>query len=178
MDLDYLDLYKRSSGWAADKVATAASGDLAGSTTCADWTLRDLLNHMLETQRYFAAAGRGEHASPPGQTPPETLGDDPRADFEQVREEVIGVFSEEGVIDKTMPALGIAFADALLHGWDVAKSTGQDSTMPDGLADAAYRTIHGRFSEEQRQGVFDPEIAVGDDVSAQERLLAYTGRRL
>jgi uncharacterized protein (TIGR03086 family) len=177
MDLDYLDLYKRSSGWAAEKVAGAASSDLGGSTTCSDWTLRDLFNHMLETQRYFAAAGRGEQASPPGQTPPETLTDDPRADFEQVREEVIGVFSEEGVVEKTMPALGIAFADALLHGWDVATSTGQDATMPDGLAAAAYQTIHGRFSDEQRKGVFDPEVPVGDDASDQQRLLAYTGRR-
>jgi uncharacterized damage-inducible protein DinB len=150
MDLDYLDLYKRSSGWAAEKVAGAASSDLGGSTTCSDWTLRDLFNHMLETQRYFAAAGRGEQASPPGQTPPETLTDDPRADFEQVREEVIGVFSEEGVVEKT---------------------------MPDGLAAAAYQTIHGRFSDEQRKGVFDPEVPVGDDASDQQRLLAYTGRR-
>jgi uncharacterized protein (TIGR03086 family) len=177
MDLDLLDLYKRSSDWAAGKVAGATGGDLSGSTPCSDWTVRDLLNHMLETQRYFAGAGRGEQVSPPGQTPPDTLSDDPRADFTQVREDVIAVYSEDGVIEKTMPALGIAFADALLHGWDLAKATGQDATMPDDLADAAYRTIHGRFSDEQRQGVFGPEIQVSDDASAQERLLAYVGRR-
>ena len=36
--------------------------------------------------------------------------------------------------------------------------------------------IHGRFTDEQRKGVFKPEIAVADDASPQERLLAYTGR--
>jgi hypothetical protein len=36
--------------------------------------------------------------------------------------------------------------------------------------------IHGKFTDDQRKGVFDPEIEVGDDASPQDRLLAYTGR--
>ncbi len=79
-------------------------------------------------------------------------------------------------MEKTGPALAIAFSDQLLHGWDLALSTGQEATMPDGLPDAAYSLIHGRFTDEQRKGIFKPEIPVGPDASAQERLLAYTGR--
>ena len=30
--------------------------------------------------------------------------------------------------------------------------------MPDGLAEAAYEMIHGRFTDEQRKGVFAPEV--------------------
>jgi hypothetical protein len=48
--------------------------------------------------------------------------------------------------------------------------------MPQGLPDAAYAMIHGRFTDEQRKGVFKPEIGIGADASAQEKLLAYTGR--
>ena len=48
--------------------------------------------------------------------------------------------------------------------------------MPDGLAEAAYGMIHGRFNDEQRKGTFKPEIPVGEDASPQQRLLAYTGR--
>jgi len=174
MELDLLDLYRRASEWAGERIAGVS--DLDGSTPCSGWTMRDLLNHMLETQRYFASAGRGESASPPGQTPPEVLSDDPAGDFAQARADVVGVFGKEGVIEKTMPALGIAFADALLHGWDVAKATGQDATMPDGLPEAAYSVIHGRFTDEQRQGIFGPEVQVADDATPQQRLLAYTGR--
>jgi uncharacterized protein (TIGR03086 family) len=100
----------------------------------------------------------------------------PADDFAQARSDVISAFSEEGVIEKTMPALGVAFTDALIHGWDVAKATGQDATMPDGLAEVAYEMIHGRLTEENRQGMFKPEIAIPDDASAQDKLLAYTGR--
>jgi uncharacterized protein (TIGR03086 family) len=80
-------------------------------------------------------------------------------------------------LEKTGPSLGIAFSDQLLHGWDVARATGQDDTMPEGLPEAAYEVIHGRFTDEQRKGVFKPEISVGPDASPQEKLLAYTGRR-
>ena len=80
------------------------------------------------------------------------------------------------MIERTGPSLGIAFSETLLHGWDVAKATGQDTTMPDGLAAAAYEMVHGAFTDEQRKGVFKPEIEVGNDVSPQEKFLAYTGR--
>jgi uncharacterized protein (TIGR03086 family) len=174
MTTDLLDHYTRASEWTADKIAGV--NDLHGATHCEPWQVRDLLNHMLETQRYFIGAARGEDAAPPGQTPPDVLSDDPRRDFEGARAAVIETFSQEGVIDKTGPAIGIAFADQLLHGWDLARATGQDATMPDGLAQAAYDVIHGRFTDEQRKGVFKPEIPVGDDVTPQQRLLAYTGR--
>jgi hypothetical protein len=48
--------------------------------------------------------------------------------------------------------------------------------MPDGLAEAAYELIHGKFTDEQRVGVFKPEKVIADDASPQARLLAYTGR--
>ena len=174
MDVDLLDLYRRASDWTASKVAGAQ--DLDAATPCPDWRVRDLLNHMLDTQRYFAAAARGEKASPPAPTPPSLLTDDPSADFDRATSEVTDAYSQEGVLDRTGPALGIAFSDQLLHGWDLARATNQDATMPDGLPEAAYDSIHGRFTDEQRKGVFAPEIPVGADATPQQRLLAYTGR--
>jgi uncharacterized protein (TIGR03086 family) len=175
MDLDLMDLYRRASDWSGEKVAGVT--DLTAPTPCTEWNMRDLLNHMLVTQRYFAGAATGQDVSPPGPNPPDTLSDDPSADFAKARADVIDAFSPEGVIEKTMPALGIAFADSLLHGWDVAIATGQDATMPDGLAQAAYDTIHGRFTDEQRKGIFGAEITVPADATPQQRLLAYTGRK-
>ncbi len=174
MDADLLILYGQASDWTAGKVAGAA--DLDTATTCDEWQLRDLLNHMLETQQYFINAALGKDASLPSPHPPDLLSDDPVGDFKSTRLQVLEVFGQDGVIDKTGPALGIAFADQLLHGWDVARSTGQDDTMPDGLAEAAYGVIHGRFTDEQRKGVFKPEIPLDGDSTPQQRLLAYTGR--
>ncbi len=175
MDLDLLDLYGRASDWTSTKVAGATS-KLDVPSSCDGWDVRTLMNHMLQTQQYFVGAARGEDVSPPAGTPPDLVSDEPRADFARARAETLKTFGEPGVIDKTGPALGIAFSDQLLHGWDLARSTGQDATMPDGLPDAAYSIIYGRFTDDQRQGVFKPEIPVAPDAPAQDKLLAYTGR--
>ena len=174
MEKNMLDLYGRASEWTLEKVQGAAS-KLGDDTPCDKWDVRTLMNHMLDTQSYFASTARGEKAtlSP---DPPERLSDDPVADFERAQTTTIRTFSEPGVIDKTGPSLGIAFADQLLHGWDLAKATGQDTTMPKGLPEAAYEMIHGRFTDDQRKGVFKPEVSVPTGASPQEKLLAYTGR--
>lgn len=175
MDADLLKLYERASEWTATKVAGATT-KLDAASPCDEWNVRTLMNHMLETQRYFVGSARGEEVSPPSPKPPELLSDDPVADFDRARAETLSTFAKPGVIAKTGPSLGIAFSDQLLHGWDLAKATAQDATMPEGLPEAAYQMIHGRFTDDQRQGVFKPEVAVAPDASAQDKLLAYTGR--
>ena len=175
MGSDLLDGYEHASRWTLDIVEGAAD-HLDANTPCDEWDVRTLLNHMLETQRYFAGSAKGEDVSPPGATPPELLSDDPVADFAAAREDVLETYRRPGVIEKTGPTLGIAMADQLLHGWDLAKATGQDPAMPDGLAAAAYQAIHGMFTDDQRAGAFKPAVEVGPDAPAQDQLLAYTGR--
>jgi uncharacterized protein (TIGR03086 family) len=176
MDLDVLELYAKASEWTLGKVA-GATKQLDAPTPCDEWAVRDLMNHMLDTQQYFVGAARGEDVSPPSPNPPERLGGDPVADFEHARGEILSTYGADRVIERTGPSLGIAFSDQLLHGWDLATATGQDATMPDGLPEAAYEMIHGRFSDDQRKGVFKPELAVASTASAEDKLLAYTGRQ-
>ena len=173
--MDLISLYGRASEWTLSKVSGAKT-KLDFATPCDEWDVRELLNHMLETQQFFVGTARSEDVSPPSPKPSELLGDDPVADFEHACSETLTAFGEDGVIAKTGLSLGIAFTDLLLHGWDLAKATGQDATMPDGLADAAYEIVHGRFTDEERKGVFGPEVVISKGVSAQDRLLAYTGR--
>jgi uncharacterized protein (TIGR03086 family) len=171
---DLLDLYRRASEWSSS-VASPAAKRLDAATPCEGWDVRTLFNHMVQTQRYFAGSARGEDVSL-SPDPPDLVGDDPIATFDRACGDVLSTFADPAVIDKTGPSLGIAFSDLLLHTWDLATATGQDATMPDGLPDAAYGLVHGKFTDEQRKGVFAPEIPVAASASPQERLLAYTGR--
>lgn len=173
--VDLLDLYDRASSWTLAKVRGAVD-NMDDRTPCDDWDVRSLLNHMLDTQRYFTGTARGEKAALPSRTPPSFISENPVPSFEKGRSDLMAAFGEPGVIDKTGPALGVAFADQLLHGWDLAEGTGQDSTMPEGLPAAAYEMIHGRFTDGQREGMFKPEIAAPPNASPQVKLLAYTGR--
>ena len=172
---EMLSLYRRSNEWVVANVA-GATGKLQAQTPCDRWDVRTLMNHMLDTQRYFVGSARGEEVAPPSPNPPSIISDDPVADFERSGDETLRMFADPEVLKKTGPMLGIALSDQLLHAWDLAKATGQDATMPEGLPEAAFNVIHGRFTDEQRVGIFKPEVQVGAEASSQDRLLAYTGR--
>jgi hypothetical protein len=132
---------------------------------------------MLLIQRHFVGAARGDNVAVSlSGDPPDLLSDDPISDFEEARAETLRIFGEPGVIERTGLALAALFGDQLIHGWDLAVSTGQDATMPEGLPEAAYAIIDGRWPQEQRTGVLKPEVSIAPDSSVQEKLLAYSGR--
>jgi uncharacterized protein (TIGR03086 family) len=176
MPTELRDHYRQAATWAIDKIDGAAT-NLDAATPCEEWDVRTLLNHMLETQHYFVASAKGREAAPPSPNPPVLIGDEPAHDFTAARDDLLDAYADDDVLEKGAMGLGIAFSDMLIHGWDVARATNQDATMPQGLAQAAYDTIHGKFSDEQRRNLFKPEIKVPADADAQTKLLAYVGRR-
>jgi uncharacterized protein (TIGR03086 family) len=174
--MDLIDLFEQATAWTGSKIPVAAS-QLESPTPCDQWDVRSVLDHTIESQRYFGATARGEEASPPGPTPPSFIGDDPVASYEAVRQETLRAYREPGVVEKTGPLLGIASADQLVHGWDLARATGQDATMPEDLAAAALAIIDGQLTDQRRKNAFKPAIAVPDDAPIQDKLLGYTGRQ-
>ena len=173
--MDLLELFERGTDWTASKIPGAVD-KLAEGTPCEEWDVRSLLDHVIESQEYFAATARGEEASLPSPSPPARIGDDPVAAYARIRDDTIRAYSGPGAVEKTGPLLGIAFVDQLVHGWDLAQATGQDATMPEDLAGAAFAMIDGRLTDDNRGPGFKPAVAVPDDASAQDKLLAYTGR--
>jgi uncharacterized protein (TIGR03086 family) len=174
--MDLLDLFERGTEWTASKIP-AATKQLSGATPCTSWDVRTLLDHMIDAQQYFAATARGEQVPLPNLSPPALIGDDPVAAYEAIRQETLRAHREPGVLEKTGPSLGIAFVDQLVHGWDLARATDQDATMPADLAGAAFAMIDGQLTDDRRDPGFAPAVAVDDDATAQDKLIAYTGRQ-
>lgn len=174
--MDVLDLYERATAWSASKVPVAVD-QLDTPTPCEEWDVRALLNHMLDSQQWFADVPKGQDSPGPAPTPPDLVGDDPVAQYEQARQATLDAYRDPDVIDKHGSTLGIGFVDQLVHGWDLARATGQDAAMPPGLAEAAFQMIDGRMGDDQRGAMFKPAIPVADGASAQEKLLGYGGRQ-
>ena len=98
--------------------------------------------------------------------------------YEEVRQQTLQAFRGEGVAEKSAFVIGIGFVDQLVHGWDIAKATGQDATMPDGLAEAAFGVVNGRMdAPESRGGAFQAIVPVPEDASPQDKLIGYLGRQ-
>ena len=71
----------------------------------------------------------------------------------------------------------VALEELVVHGWDLARATGQDFA-----ADGAWLDQLDRFLElfpgpiGSGQGPYGPEVPAPDDASRLERSLARTGR--
>jgi uncharacterized protein (TIGR03086 family) len=74
-------------------------------------------------------------------------------------------------------AAGIASLDCLVHGWDLAKATGQDATLDPALAEAALVISRQIVTPEIRPAAFAPAVEVGAAASPTDRLVAFLGRQ-
>jgi uncharacterized protein (TIGR03086 family) len=167
--VDPIERIERATAFAEDKVAEVKPADMAKPTPCAEFDVKALLNHLIGNLGILATVAKGERAE--------------RSEGDQFESDPL---SAPGVLDRdwvmpfgTLPGQtmgGIAFIEHLTHGWDVAKATGQDATIPTALVDEAMRVVTPMGDFLRVPGVFGPPLDVPDSASAQDKFVAFTGR--
>ncbi|MGH9136612.1 MAG: TIGR03086 family metal-binding protein [Acidimicrobiales bacterium] len=150
-------------------------------TPCDEWSVRDLLEHMIGVVAGLGAAAAG--------APPEAfvLGTDPAAQFEQAAASALIGWRTPGVLDRVVDAgpgpmpgrvlAGINLLDTATHTWDLATATGQPARLPDDVASAALEASLATISTELRPGRFAPELTAEPGAGPTDRLVAFLGRR-
>jgi uncharacterized protein (TIGR03086 family) len=160
---------------------------LTEPTPCRDWDVRLLLNHIIGGNYMFAEVAAGGRADATGVMDDHTL-PDPATNYIASADKVLAAWAAPGAMQRRvhMPfgdipagaAVSIHFLDIVVHGWDLARATGQDTTIEPDLAAEALDISHGLLSPELRDtGVFGPEIPISDDDPLHDRLVAFMGRR-
>jgi len=153
---------------------------LEDATPCADFTVRNVLEHMIGGATAFAAAFRGEEPAAP-------VLDDPLARFGPALTDLADAISGPGALDRTVAAPfgevpGETFArfvvlDGLVHGWDMATATGQAYDPPAELVEAVDAFAHDALDPLRDGQTFADAIEPGPEATPIEALAAYTGRR-
>ena len=136
---------------------------------------------MVASTDYLAAALAGTTPTPrTGAT---------ASDFGHGVSMVLAGLREPGALDRMcMSPLGFewslgqatagTFMDTLVHTWDLASATGQDTTLDPELVDACIAMFLPDMPEQGRAGgIVGPAVAVPADASPQTRLLGAMGRR-
>ena len=160
---------------------------LSQPTPCRDWDVRLLLNHIIGGNHMFAEVARGGRPDASGVMDDYTV-PDPGTNYLASADLVLAAWAEPGAMERRchMPfgdipasaAVSIHFLDIVVHGWDLARATDQDTTIEPDLAAEALDISHGLLSPELREtGVFGPEIPVSADDPLHDRLVAFMGRR-
>jgi uncharacterized protein (TIGR03086 family) len=75
-------------------------------------------------------------------------------------------------------AAGVNVTDTLVHGWDLARATGQALTIDPTLASAVLEFCRSAITDDIRQrGAFGPIVPVADDGSPCDQLVGFLGRQ-
>ena len=164
------------------------AGQWADPTPCDDWDVRFLVNHIVTGNFWAAELGAGATIESVGdRLDGDVLGEDPSAAYDASAEVAAAVFREPGAMERPCavsygPVPGEVYCghrliDVLVHGWDVAKATGQDTTLPADQVAACLEVAEPQAEMLAGSGAFHTDVTAGADADPQTRLLALLGRR-
>jgi len=182
--MDTLKLLARTFESTGRIVAGVRPDQMGAPTPCREWDVRALLDHAIGVIAGFAAAAAGE--DPSGEPP--TIGHNPQPAFDTAARATLDAWHRPGALEGmctiahgiTVPAqvaAGINLIDTLVHGWDLARATGQDSSLDPELATAALEISRQVVTDDIRtSGAFGPAVPVADAASPTEALVAFLGR--
>ncbi|MFJ7246390.1 TIGR03086 family metal-binding protein [Kitasatospora sp. NPDC098652] len=170
-----------------ERVRLVAPSHWDSPTPCADWTVRDLVNHLTAEQLWVPDLLMGATiAEVGGRYDGDVLGDDPVAAWSSAAEAARQAWEVPGATELTVHLsfadvsgqyyLDQLTADLVVHTWDLAEAIGTRTRLPAGLVDFALGEIGG-YGDLSGSGLFDPPLPVPADATPQTRLLALTGRR-
>jgi uncharacterized protein (TIGR03086 family) len=159
---------------------------LSDPTPCPDWDVRALANHMLGTIEAMRRVGAGETLDE--EDPWGAAGDHMSQRWRDDLGERLRGFADAwdspaafegeamgGKMPKQMIGL-MAYTEALLHGWDLARASGQEVAYDEGVVAAALEAM-GQIGEMGRQqGAFGPLVDLPREATALDQVLAQAGR--
>lgn len=177
---------------AAEEVVRVVRGarahDLSAPTPCADFDLRALVNHLIGTTSALTQVALRlplDVDDPYGTRRDPSRGDWP-TELETNVEALAGAWSDPaswvGAVDmggSEMPATMIgemALAEIVLHGWDVARATGQQLTIPEDVTRQLLRSIEETADLGRKMGAYGDEVSVAAESGDFARTLGASGR--
>jgi uncharacterized protein (TIGR03086 family) len=155
-------------------------------TPCREWTVRDLVNHVVGEHLWAVHLLRGESL--------EEVGD--RYDGDLVGENPVAAWSAaeasssaawKALVSPDQPVSvssgqtsAGAYAEEMLldlvvHGWDLARGTGQDETMDPAALAHLLPFVSANVDSFKDAGIFAPPVQT-TSTDPQDRLLALLGR--
>lgn len=183
--MDIRELDRRALAATGAVIARIGARDWTRPTPCSEWTLRDIVEHLVDSNWRFAGFARGESA-PESPAP----GTDPARAFAESADALCAATAPDESLTRefdlgrigVLPgrnALAIHFGDTLVHGWDLARALGEEHELDTDLAEAALR-ITSRFPDTPpvrgQGGAFGPALPPPAGATPTQRLVAWLGR--
>ncbi len=167
-------------------VAGVAADQWSAATNC-DMDVRALVNHLVSGNLWAVELIAGKTIAEVGpRLDVDLLADKPLAAYDSALSAAQSAVSGPGALERIchvsygdVPAhvyCGHRILDTFIHGWDIARATGQDSTLDPELVDIVYAMFKPHATMLQASGAFAPPVDVPAESDTQTLLLAMLGR--
>ena len=178
---------------ATDEVARVVRGiadaQLTAPTPCTELDVADLLDHLGGLSLAFALAARKEAgaAGTSAAFDGSRLGDDWRDRIPLALADMASAWRDPSAWEGMTAAGGIdmpgeigglvALDEVVVHGWDLARATGQAYEPPDEALAAVHGFVSGWVADgAPEDGPFGPPVPVAEGAPLLDQLIGLTGR--
>jgi uncharacterized protein (TIGR03086 family) len=189
---DIADRYRRHADAFERKVAAVRPEQWSNQSPCASWDARGVVEHIVVMHGVMLRPLDRALSTAP------LTSDDPLAAFRAARADIEAVLQDPALAATECDTPGgrmtvaqqideVVSDDMVLHGWDLARATGQDDAMDPEDVERQWSinsAIPAELMEKYRTPgafgpgieVFGPEVKVPEDAPLQDRLLGLIGR--
>ena len=185
-----LEALTRATAGYEQRLAAIGADQWDEPSVCIGWTVKDVADHVLGGNRFAAAlAGGASSDDALAEAIMASFDGDPVARFAESASSQLDAFKRPGALDAMVrhpqgdisgrTFLYYRVGDLLLHGWDLARSTGGDDQLDDDLVPDVWREYQSLLPAATESGAFGqgPTDDLPDDAPLAIRLLDVTGRR-
>ena len=183
-----VDAYQGAVRQLLSKLAAVTANQHNSSTPCSEWNVQALVNHTIAVQHFANSVLTGAAADP------SAMGDVARPLPSEGAETALKAITDTTLatlrsIDLAatvetpfgaMPGgqfIMVPITDMIVHSWDLAKATSQNTTLDSGLAELGYNVLVPIAPMGRQNGAFGPEVSVPETASFQDRMLGVSGRQ-
>lgn len=179
----------------SDRVAAVGGEQWGAPTPDTEWTVSDLVEHMVDEHRWAPPLLHGLSLSEAGDVVAGSeslpagggVGGDPAAAWAHAAVASREAFLAEGALARSVDLsrgatpvrdylLEMTF-DLAVHSWDLGVAIGYPDPVPAELAGFVYRGISG-WGDLSGAGMFGTPVPVSDEAPVIDKLVAATGRAL
>jgi uncharacterized protein (TIGR03086 family) len=162
--------------------------DWDSPTPCQDWTVRDLVNHIVSEQLWTPELLAGHTVEEVGDKyDGDQLRDDPMQAWADASATAHAAWLEPGAVERDVhlsygtvkaPEYGWQLTtDLAVHGWDLATALGAHAGISDELATAILGYVEPQLASWAGSSMFADPVPVPDDADPATRLIGLLGRR-
>jgi uncharacterized protein (TIGR03086 family) len=136
---------------------------LADPTPCAQFDVQALLDHLYQYGPALEAAAG--------------LVAEPAPDLPSRLSRIAEAWRRpEARVGETSMGGGMVVTEMVVHGWDLARATGQPATWSDDVLAYVHAELVKTAELGREMGLYGPPVPVPDDAGLLERTVALTGR--